>query len=662
VVGADAPSGSFALLGDGVPETLFCENETNTERLYGQPNSTPYPKDGINDYIVSGAATVNPSNEGTRVALHYDETLAPGQRKVIRVRLVATTDPTVESIDVGEGFDAVVTARQAEADEFYADLTPDTCGLEEARVLRQAYAGLLWSKQFYHYDVDRWLDGDPGQPPPPPGRGDVRNGDWRHLNNHEILLMPDPWEYPWYASWDLAFHCVTLSHIDPQFAKDQLILLLREWYMHPNGQIPAYEWNFSDVNPPVHAWAALRVFLHDGGTDHRFLARVFHKLLINFTWWVNSKQHGDNNLFQGGFMGLDNISPIDRSKLPPSLGYLEQADSTAWMAMYALDLLEMALRLAVEDRSYEDVATKFFEHFLAISGAANNAGLWDEKDHFFYDVLHLNDGRDISIKVRSLVGLIPVTAAVSYDDLVPERLPEFAGRASWFLTNRPLLADSFHVRRDPDRVHRLLSVVSPQQLIPLLEKVFDEEGSLSSYGVRSISAWHRDHPFRIDTGGVDASVDYEPAESTTALFGGNSNWRGPIWMPLNVLLVEALRDYDAYLGPDATLEYPAGSGNRLTLGETADDLTRRLVSIFLPGPDGRRPVYGTYDLLATDPRWKDNVPFHEYFHGDTGMGLGASHQTGWTSLIAHLILRLHQPPADHRAIHHGKPHSSVIPT
>ncbi len=662
VVGADAPSGSFALLGDGVPETLFCENETNTERLYGQPNSTPYPKDGINDYIVSGAATVNPSNEGTRVALHYDETLAPGQRKVIRVRLVATTDPTVESIDVGEGFDAVVTARQAEADEFYADLTPDTCGLEEARVLRQAYAGLLWSKQFYHYDVDRWLDGDPGQPPPPPGRGDVRNGDWRHLNNHEILLMPDPWEYPWYASWDLAFHCVTLSHIDPQFAKDQLILLLREWYMHPNGQIPAYEWNFSDVNPPVHAWAALRVFLHDGGTDHRFLARVFHKLLINFTWWVNSKQHGDNNLFQGGFMGLDNISPIDRSKLPPSLGYLEQADSTAWMAMYALDLLEMALRLAVEDRSYEDVATKFFEHFLAISGAANNAGLWDEKDHFFYDVLHLNDGRDISIKVRSLVGLIPVTAAVSYDDLVPERLPEFAGRASWFLTNRPLLADSFHVRRDPDRVHRLLSVVSPQQLIPLLEKVFDEEGSLSSYGVRSISAWHRDHPFRIDTGGVDASVDYEPAESTTALFGGNSNWRGPIWMPLNVLLVEALRDYDAYLGPDATLEYPAGSGNRLTLGETADDLTRRLVSIFLPGPDGRRPVYGTYDLLATDPRWKDNVPFHEYFHGDTGMGLGASHQTGWTSLIAHLILRLHQPPADHRAIHHGKPHSSVLPT
>ncbi|HET8970653.1 MAG TPA: hypothetical protein VFN19_06325, partial [Candidatus Nanopelagicales bacterium] len=643
VVAASNRTGSFVLVGEGSPLALFCENETNTERLYGTSPMTAYPKDGINDHVVSGAATVNPDQTGTKVALHYDQTLGPGERQVFRVRLVGTAEPATEVVDLGPGFDAVVATRRAEADAFYAAVIPATCTPAETTITRQAFAGLLWSKQFFHYDVDRWLDGDPGQPTPPPGRGAIRNGDWRHLNNHEVLLMPDPWEYPWYAAWDLAFHCVTLAHLDPRFAKDQLILLLREWYMHPNGQLPAYEWNFSDVNPPVHAWAALQVYHLDGGTDRAFLARILHKLIMNFTWWVNRKQHGDNNLFQGGFMGLDNISPIDRSTLSPEVGYLEQADSTAWMAMYALGLLEIALRLAVFDRAYEDVATKFFEHYLAIAGAANSSALWDEQDHFFYDVLHLVDGRDIPIKVRSLVGLIPVTAAIAYDDILPERLPAFSARAAWFLTNRPELASSFHVRTEGDTVHRLLSVVAPEQLVPLLEKVFDEQGSLSDYGVRSISAWHREHPFRLEVDGVRASVDYEPAESTTALFGGNSNWRGPIWLPLNVLLIEALRDYDTYLGPSVTLEYPAGSGSQATLGQVADDLTHRLTAIFLPDAAGRRPVAGGYDLLATDPRWKDNIAFHEYFHGDTGAGLGASHQTGWTALIAHLIVRLHSP-------------------
>ncbi|HEY9377091.1 MAG TPA: hypothetical protein VIQ02_08370, partial [Jiangellaceae bacterium] len=565
--------------------------------------------------------------------------------------LVATDEP--RDVDVADGFDSVMRARRAEADEFYTALTPARCSDEEARVLRQAFAGLLWSKQFFHFDVERWLDGDPGQPAPPPGRGDIRNGDWRHLNNHEILLMPDPWEYPWYAAWDLAFHCVALAHIDPAFAKSQLVLLLREWYLHPNGQIPAYEWNFSDVNPPVHAWAALRVFELDGGSDFTFLSRVFHKLLMNFTWWTNNKDHGDNNLFEGGFMGLDNIAPIDRSTIPPDLGYLEQADSTAWMAMYALDLLAMAVRLSLHDRSYEDVAGKFFEHFLAIANAANNAGLWNEEDSYFYDVLHLVDGRDVPIKVRSLVGLVPITAAIDVRDGVLEQLPDFASRARRFLAAKPRLATALHVRTDGDRTRRLLCLVSPERLVRVLEKMFDEGRLLSPYGIRSLSAWHRDHPFAYTAGDLVAVADYQPAESTSDLFGGNSNWRGPIWFPLNTLLIEALRDYDRFSDGTLLVEYPAGSGVRISLGDAAADITRRLVSIFLPGTDGRRPVHGGYDLLATDPRWRDNIPFHEYFHADTGAGLGATHQTGWTALVAHLLLDQPtdsaQPPAGTRA-------------
>ena len=469
-----------------------------------------------------------------------------------------------------------IAARKAEADAFYATAIPAPIPAEEALVARQAFAGLLWGKQFFHYDVKRWLAGDPGQPPPPPGRGDIRNGEWQHLDNHEVILMPDPWEYPWFAAWDLAFHCVTLAHIDPAFAKAQLILLLREWYMHPNGQIPAYEWNFSDVNPPVHAWAALRVFVLDGGTDFTFLARVFHKLLINFTWWVDNKDHGGKNLFQGGFMGLDNIAPLDRSTLPPELGYLEQADSTAWMAAYAQDLLDMALRLAQHNRSYEDVATKFFEHFLMIAGAANDAGLWDEQDSYFYDILHLADGTDIPIKVKSLVGLVPISAALSYSRFNIHDLPDFFTRAEWFLENHP----EYRCFSTPGTSAGsatdcwrwcLPSGLSGCWTTSSRRRVCSRTTGSGRFrrGTASIRSASQ-------VGGVTASVDYEPAESTTNLFGGNSNWRGPIWMPLNALLIEALRDYDELAPGEVTVEYPAGSGQRLTLAAAADDISRRL--------------------------------------------------------------------------------------
>jgi hypothetical protein len=648
IVADHSRSGPLALSGDGEPEPLFCENETNVARLFGVANQTPYPKDGINDHVVLGAETVNPELRGTKAALHYRLSVPPGGTSRIRVRLVGVPHPALDvdpsymaadRIDLADEFDKILADRRAEADAFYDTVIPVSAGTEECRVARQAFAGLLWGKQFYHYDVNRWLLGDPSQPKPPSGRGAVRNGSWRHLDSHDVILMPDPWEYPWFAAWDLAFHCVTLAHIDPRFAKDQLVLLLREWYMHPNGQIPAYEWNFSDVNPPVHAWAAIRVFEIDGETDFEFLARIFHKLLINFTWWVDNKDREQDNLFEGGFMGLDNISALDRSTLPPSVGILEQADSTAWMAMYALDLLDIALRLATHDRAYQDVATKFFEHFLTIAGAANSGMMWDEHDAYFYDVLHLSAGGDIPMKVKSLVGLVPLRAALTYDHAVARgNLMDFASRGSWYLSNHPEYMSLFHTHDVDDKHYRMLALVPPDRLVRLLGNVFDESGLLGHYGIRSVSAWHRQQPFSVQVGDAIASVDYEPGESTTNLFGGNSNWRGPIWMPLNVLLIEALRDYDRLAPGELTVEYPTGSSNLATISGAADDISRRLVSIFLPGPDGRRPVHGWYDLLATDPRWKDNLPFHEYFHGDTGMGLGAEHQTGWTALVAHLIL------------------------
>jgi hypothetical protein len=637
IVGRHWRAGGLALAGDGMPELLFCDNETNTERLFGQPNITPYPKDGINDAVVSGAPTVNPAATGTKAALHYRMTVPAGGSATVRVRLVGGEDAADRPIDLGSGFGAVLAQRRTEADLYWESMTPAGTSADEAMVMRQAFAGLLWSKQFYHYDVTRWLEGDPGQPPPPPGRDAVRNRDWRHLDNHEVLLMPDPWEYPWYAAWDLAFHCVTMAHIDPAFAKEQVILLLREWYMHPNGQIPAYEWNFSDVNPPVHAWAALRVFLLDGARDFDFLARVFHKLLISFTWWAATKDHGDNNLFEGGFLGLDNIAPIDRSTIPASVGYLEQSDATAWMAMYALDLLDIALRLAVHDPAYEDVATKFFEHFLQIASAANNSGLWDPQENFFFDVLHLAGGTDVPIRVRSLVGLVPLTAVAAFHGEYYAELPDFSARAEWYVANRPQTAGALHTRVGTDGVHRLAALVSPERLVAILETAFGTDRFLSDHGIRSISAWHRDHPFSLAVDGVTASIDYEPAESTTALFGGNSNWRGPIWFPLNILIVEALRDYDDYEGDDLTIQYPAGSGSQVSLGAVADDVSRRLISTFLRDGSGRRPVFGGYEMMQNDPRWRDNILFHEYFNGDTGAGLGAMHQTGWTATVAHLI-------------------------
>ena len=620
-------------------ELLFCENESNRERLFDEPNTTPYPKDGINDHVVSGAPTVNPARQGTKASFHETLTVPAGGRRVIRLRLTRETDAAPAPGAFADA-DEVLALRRAEADDFYASVLPAGVEEQEAEIARQAFAGLTWSKQFYHFDVRRWLAGDPTSPKPPAGRRAVRNGDWQHLSSHDVILMPDPWEYPWFAAWDLSFHCVTMAHIDPEFAKAQVILMLREWYMHPNGQLPAYEWDFGDVNPPISAWAALRVFQIDGHRDHHFLSRVFHKLLMNFTWWTNNKDHGDNNLFEGGFMGLDNIAPLDRSTLPPAVGVLEQADSTAWMATYALHLLDIALLLTRHDPAYEDVATKFFEHFLVIAGSANDAGLWDDEDAFYYDVLHLADGRVVPMKVRSLVGLVPVAASLLFVRAHMGHLDEFVTRGIAFLTRNPQYASSVHILRrgDGDDVTSLLALVEPERLERVLQGALDPEGMLSPYGIRSISAWHREHPFRVEVDGVEAVVDYEPGESTSGLFGGNSNWRGPVWFPLNVLIIESLRGYDESVGELHLLEYPAGSGRQRTFGQIADDLSERLISLFVSVDGAPRPADARYPLLSADPRWRRNIAFYEYFHGDTGQGLGASHQTGWTALVAHLIV------------------------
>jgi hypothetical protein len=636
LVGTSAKAGTLRFAGDGSPTLLFCDNETNTERLYSTEATTAYPKDGINDFVVSRAATVNPALTGTKAALDYEVTLEAGASTVIRLRLTDSAD-TIAPGDLSTNFDQVVALRKAEADEFWAGVW--VANPAEAAIVRQAMSGLLWTKQFYHFDVQRWLDGDPAFPPPPPERRNVRNGNWRHLNAHDVILMPDAWEYPWFAAWDLAFHCVTIAHIDPQLAKAQLILILREWYMDPGGQLPAYEWNFSDVNPPTQAWAAIAIFTIDGEQDFEFLARVFHKLLMNFTWWANNKQDGNTNLFDGGFMGLDNIAPLDRSTLPESVGTLEQADSTAWMAMYALDLLNMALRLARHDGAYEDVAVKFAEHFLRIAASVNASGMWDDTDAYFYDILHLADGADIPLKVRSLVGLVPVVASLVYKDADVVNLPYFLGRLDWFVENNPQFAASVHNRDGDGSDTQLLALVSPERLARILPEVFDEAGLLSAHGIRSISALHREHPFTVEVNGAQASVDYEPAESTTGLFGGNSNWRGPVWFPLNVLLIEALRSYDTHSPGDLKVELPLGSGTTITLDQAADALSDRLISLFQSDGATPRPSDARYPLLSANPRWRDHLFFYEYFDGDTGEGLGASHQTGWTALVAHLILR-----------------------
>jgi hypothetical protein len=625
---------------DAEPTPLVCDNETNTERLWNLPGRSRYPKDGINDYVVNGADTVNPARTGTKAALHYVLRVAPGEAARVRLRL--TLDGPADSCTVADlesGFDEVMRARRVEADEFFGELTPRSATKDEALVLRQAIAGLMWNKQFYHYDVARWLTGDPGAVPPPEIHQHGRNSRWWHMTSCDVIAMPDTWEYPWFAAWDLAFQCVAIAHVDPGYAKSQLLLLLQEWYMHPNGQLPAYEWGFDDVNPPVQAWAALKVFEIDGSGDFDFLRRVLHKLLMNFTWWVNRKDNDGNNVFEGGFLGLDNVGPFDRGAVPANEGTLEQSDGTAWMAMYALNLLEITLVLAHYDRAYLDLAPKFFEHFTYIAMAAYDAGLWDEDDAFFYDVLGTKDG-PVPLKVRSVVGLLPLAATTTLSSLVLARLPELAARLRWFLANKPEYADVIGARRiQSGQQHRLLSMVGGQRLPRVLVRMLDEKEFLSPYGLRALSKAHLAEPFTVTLNGSEFSVGYEPGESMTEAFGGNSNWRGPVWFPVNFLLIEALRRFSRFFGDDLRVEYPTGSGRKLPLGEIADDLSHRLVALFLNDANGRRPVFGDVALFQNDPDWHGLIPFCEYFHGDTGAGLGASHQTGWTALVANLILR-----------------------
>ena len=646
LVGDHATLGRIVLAGDGEPAPLACDNETNSERVYGSPGRSSYPKDGIGDHVVMGTPSVNPHGVGTKGALWYRLKIPSDATREVRLRLVLhDRSPAADAMpSLGSDWAAVVADREAEADQFHASLLPADATTGEQMVVRQALAGLLWSKQFYHYDVERWLDGDPAGPPPPAERLSGRNSTWRHLNNHDVLLMPDTWEYPWYASWDHAFHAVVAAHVDPGLAKEQMLILCREWYMHPSGQLPAYEWNFSDVNPPVQAWAALRVFQTDGGRDYDFLERIFHKLLINFTWWVNRKDVEGNNVFEGGFLGLDNIGPFDRSALPVA-GRLEQSDGTAWMAKYCLEMLEIALELAVHDTTYADVATKFLEHYCYVCSALKGSGLWNEEDGFFYDVLQTPSGERIPLCARSMVGLIPLCAVMALHPEHLEACPDFAARMRWFTENKPALSRGIDF--GPARHGRqLLSVVDTGQLTRLLARLLDESEFLSPHGLRALSAYHRDHPLAVTVEGASASVDYEPGDSRSGLFGGNSNWRGPVWFPLNYLLVRALRRFDASLGDSLMVELPAGSGRRATLSQVADEVTRRLLSIFADDESGRRPVFGDCELFQSDPDWHDLLPFHEYFHGDTGSGLGASHQTGWTALVAALVLdrRLANPP------------------
>jgi hypothetical protein len=623
--------GTRILTGSGSPEALFCENETNTQRLWDLPSATVYPKDGINDHIVAGAGTVNPQHTGTKAALRYRLEVAAGATATVELRLADT--PGLNATD----FDWAMAARARDADEFYAELTPDGASDDEALVLRQALAGMLWTKQFYHYDVQRWLDGDPAGPSPPDARRSGRNHDWMHLNNMDVISMPDKWEYPWYAAWDLAFHCVALAHVDPEFAKSQLVLMCREWFMHPNGQLPAYEWSFGDVNPPVHAWAALRVYAIAGDNDYDFLERVLHKLLLNFTWWVNRKDSRGSNLFQGGFLGLDNIGPFDRSALPVP-GVLEQSDGTAWMAMYCQNLLELALLLAEHDETYEDLATKFFEHFALIGAAINDKGLWNDEDGFYYDVLRI-DGSAIPLRARSIVGLLPLAAVTTLGPQTMARLPDFMTRLRWFTSNRREGRNVVQHMESPTHAGwRMLSIVDEQRLRRLLEPMLDAEEFLSDHGLRALSRHHQANPLHVDIDGVSATLDYEPGESTSDLFGGNSNWRGPIWFPINYLLVDVLRVYHRYFGDAFKVDCPTGSGNAMSLEQVADELARRLIAVFLRREDGSRPVFGGYTMFQRDPAWNGLLPFHEYFHGDTGAGLGASHQTGWTGLVADLII------------------------
>jgi hypothetical protein len=645
ILAAHATLGERRLSCEGDCELLFTENETNRMRLFGVRNSSPYVKDGINAYVVEGRGdAINPARVGTKASARYMLTLEPGEARTVRLRL---SSHLCGEQPFDTSFERTLSLRKREADEFYELLNPYPLSSDARAVQRQAFAGLLWSKQFYHYVVRDWLHGDPALPPPPPERLNARNHAWSHLFIEEVLSMPDTWEYPWFAAWDLAFQVVPLALIDADFAKRQLVFLTREWSMHPNGQLPAYEWSFSDVNAPVHAWAAYRVYRIEkkmsGVGDLAFLERVFQKLLLNFTWWVNRKDRRGNNIFQGGFLGLDNIGMFNRSEDLPMGGYIDQVDGTSWMGVYCLNMLAIALELAQSNSVYEDIASKFFEHFLRIADAINASdireeGLWDEADGFFYDCLCLPNGRRVPLAVRSAVGLIPLLAVEILKPEVLAALPAFKERMRWFIENHPdLIASVACMETEGVEQRRFLSIVSAEKLRRILQRMLDESELFSPYGIRSLSHRYAEHPYTLDLDGMRFSVDYEPAESTTGLFGGNSNWRGPVWFPLNYVYIEALQKFHYYFGDDFKVECPTGSGRLLTLWEVAAEIARRLIAVFERDGRGRRPVYAGVEKLQSDPHWRDYLQFFEYFHGDNGAGLGASHQTGWTACVAKLL-------------------------
>ncbi len=645
VTGDHVNFGKHRFWAGGNPELLFTENDTNTRKLFGTETWTPYVKDAFHEYVIRGnTAAINPKQTGTKVAAWYKLNIPAGGQAQVRLRLTAG-EVTVPA-PFGPEFDQTFTVRQQEADQFYAPRLAKVMTDQERQVTRQAYAGLLWSKQFYHYIIRDWLDGDPQMPPPPASRREGRNADWLHLYSRDVISMPDTWEYPWFAAWDLAFHMLPLAKLDPQFAKDQLVLFLREWYMHPNGKLPAYEFAFDDVNPPVGAWACWRVYKMTASRENRdrqFLSRTYQKLLLNFTWWVNRKDATGKNIFGGGFLGLDNIGVFDRSKPLPTGGYLEQADGTAWMAFYCNTMLSISLELAQSNPATEDMASKFFEHFVAIADAINTLGghgLWDEEDGFYYDQLSV-DGRTTPLKVRSLVGLLPLIAVEVLEESVISQLPGFRKRLEWFLNNRQDLAQHIsYMDADGEEKlhgHRLLAIPSRERLRRVLEYMLDEKEFLAPYGIRSVSKYHEQHPYVFRVDGSSYGVNYVPGESNTGLFGGNSNWRGPIWFPINYLIVEALERYHHFYGNTFKIAFPTGSKNMLNLKQVADELAKRLGSIFLPDAQGRRPVHGLDRRYIDDPHWKDLVLFYEYFHGDNGRGCGASHQTGWTALVTRCL-------------------------
>lgn len=637
-------AGTHYLYADGQPLWLFTENQTHITG-WQSPGETRYGKDAFHQYLIQkDFDAVNPAGRGTKAAAVYVAKIEPGRSQSVSLRLARTalTAPF-------EDFDAILEMRHREADEFYDAIQKSGLSEDLKRIQRQALAGMLWSKQFYYYNTEQWLHGDPAGPKPSDARYRGRNHSWEHLFNFDIISMPDKWEYPWYAAWDLAFHCIPLALVDADYAKHQLTLMAREWYMHPNGQLPAYEWAFGDVNPPVHAWAALRVYQIDakqqGRADRGFLESIFHKLLLNFTWWVNKKDTEGNNIFEGGFLGLDNISVFDRSKPLPTGGHLEQSDGTAWMAFYCLEMLKIAFELARHNPVYQDTASKFFEHFLRIAHAMagrrrHGLDLWDEQDGFYYDAVHLPDGETIPLKVRSLVGLMPLLAVETLSSELLDRLPEFKRRMTWFYENRRYLQENgcmACVNSPGEHGRRLLSILNRKRLTRVLRSMLDENEFLSDYGIRSLSKYHRDHPYRVDVKGRVHMIDYQPAESKGGLFGGNSNWRGPVWFPINYLLIESLQRFHYYYGESFQIECPTGSGHMMSLNDVATELSRRLIRLFVRDANGNRPIYGDQRMFQDNPDWRDLLLFNEYFHGDNGAGLGAGHQTGWTGLVAKLI-------------------------